>query len=96
MISALPAGSTQREDLAHALTHGTPSQIQQLIAGMDPSTSSVLAKALRDLQDNAFDSAMVVAAVAALVGMLLALLLLRGPVPPLHSAAELTRDKKAG
>ncbi|WP_170411407.1 MFS transporter [Ruegeria arenilitoris] len=91
VIAALPAGSTQRQDLAHALTHGTPSQIQQLIAGMDPSTSSVLARALRELQDNAFDSAMLVAAIAALVGMVLALLLLRGPVPPLHSAAELTR-----
>ncbi|WP_425081504.1 MFS transporter [Ruegeria arenilitoris] len=91
VIAALPAGSTQREDLAHALTHGTPSQIQQLIAGMDPSTSSVLARALRELLDNAFDSAMVVAAIAALVGMVLALVLLRGPVPPLHSAAELTR-----
>ncbi|MES0827891.1 MFS transporter [Ruegeria sp. SCP11] len=94
VIDALPAGSTQREDLAHALTHGSPSQIQQLIAGMDPTTSTALAKALRDLQDNAFDSAMVVAAIAALVGMALALMLLRGPVPPVHSAAELTRQPR--
>ncbi|WP_170387132.1 MFS transporter [Ruegeria atlantica] len=94
VIDALPAGSTQREDLAHALTHGTPSQIQQLIAGMDPTASAALAKALRDLQDNSFDSAMVVAAVAALIGMALALILLRGPVPPVHSAAELTRNPR--
>jgi EmrB/QacA subfamily drug resistance transporter len=94
VIDALPAGSTQREDLAHALTHGTPSQIQQQLAAMDPTTGTALAKALRDLQDNAFDSAMLVAAVAALVGMALALMLLRGPVPPLHSAADLTRDPR--
>ncbi|RBW53715.1 MFS transporter [Ruegeria sp. A3M17] len=93
VMNALPTGSAQREDLAHALTHGTPSQIQQLIAKMDPENSSALAKALRDLQDNAFDSAMLVAAVAALVGMALALMLLRGQVPPVHSAAELTRAK---
>lgn len=93
VINALPAGSTQREDLAHALTHGTPGQVQQLIAGLDPNTGTALAKALRDLQDNAFDSAMLVAAIAALIAMVLALLLVRGPVPPLHSAVELTRDK---
>lgn len=93
VMNALPTGSAQREDLAHSLTHGTPSQIQQMIAKMDPETSVALAKALRDLQDNAFDSAMLVAAAAALVGMALALMLLRGPVPPVHSAAELTRAK---
>ncbi|WP_037311285.1 MFS transporter [Ruegeria halocynthiae] len=94
VIDALPTGSTQRADLAHALTHGTPSQIQQLLAGMDPPSSVALAKALRDLLDNAFDSAMLVAAVMALVGMVLALLLLRGPVPPVHSAADLVRGSK--
>ncbi len=91
VIDALPAGSTQREDLAHALTHGTPSQIQQLINGMTPEAGSTLAHALRDLLDDAFDSAMLVTAIAALIGMALALILLRGPVPPVHSAADLTR-----
>ncbi len=94
VIDALPSGSGERADLSHALAHGTPSQIQQIIAGMDPAAGSALAKALRELQDNAFDSAMLVAAVAALIGMALALALLRGPVPPLHSAAELTRAPK--
>ncbi|NOE18509.1 MFS transporter [Ruegeria atlantica] len=94
VIDALPAGSTQREDLAHALAHGTPNQIQQLISGMDPSAGDTLAKALRDVQDNAFDNAMLVAAIAALAGMTLALMLLRGPVPPVHSAAELTRNPR--
>lgn len=89
VIAALPAGSAQQEDLTHALTHGTPSQIQQLIAGLDPQSSTALAKALRDLQDNAFDSAMLVGALAALIAMLLSVFLLRGPVPPLHEAARL-------
>ncbi|MEM9127314.1 MAG: hypothetical protein AAGB28_16105, partial [Pseudomonadota bacterium] len=59
-----------------------------------PETSAALAKALRDLQDNAFDSTMLVTAVAALLAMLLALVLLRGPVPPLHAAAELTKQSR--
>lgn len=91
VIAALPAGSEQRADLAHALTHGTASQVQQLIAGLDPDTGATLARALRDLQDDAFDSVMLIAAGVALAGMLLALLLLRGPVPPVHSAVNLTR-----
>ncbi|WP_281995859.1 MFS transporter [Ruegeria faecimaris] len=95
VIDALPAGSAPRDDLAHALTHGTPSQIQQLIAGMDPTSGSALSNALRDLQDNAFDSAMMVTAIAALIGVTLGLMLLRGPVPPVHSAADLTRAKNS-
>ncbi|WP_299950560.1 MFS transporter [uncultured Ruegeria sp.] len=91
LIGALPAGSVERTDLAHALTHGSSGQVQQLIAGLDPTISSKVASALRDLQDNAFDSVMLVAASVSLAGMLLALLLLRGPVPPVHSAADLTR-----
>lgn len=92
VIAALPDGSAQRDTLSHALTHGTPSQVQQLIAAMEPDTGTVLAQALRDLQDNAFDSVMLVTAIAAAIAVALALLLLRGPVPPLHSAADLTRD----
>ncbi len=91
VIDALPSGSTQRADLAHALTHGKPGEVQQLLTSLEPTAGTALAEALRDLQDNAFDSAMVVAAIAALIGMVLALLLLRGPVPPLHSAVELTK-----
>ncbi|WP_425085599.1 hypothetical protein [Ruegeria profundi] len=91
VINALPSGSTQRADLAHALTHGKPGEVQQLLTSLEPTAGTALAEALRDLQDNAFDSAMVVAAIAALIGMVLALLLLRGPVPPLHSAVELTK-----
>lgn len=93
VMSALPASSAQRDDLAHALTHGTPSQIQQLIAGLDPQSGTALAKTLRDLTDSAFDSAMLVAALAALIAMLLSVVLLRGPVPPLHEAEKLTRDR---
>lgn len=92
VIDALPAGSTQRVDLAHALTHGTSSQVQQLIAVLDPETGTTLARALRDLQDDAFDSVMLVAAIAAFLGVILAALMLKGPVPPPHSAVDLTKD----
>jgi hypothetical protein len=91
VIAALPAGSTQSEGLSRALAHGTPSQVQQLLAGLEPATSTALSAALRDLQDNAFDNAMMVGAAGALIGLVLALLLLRGPVPPLRSAAALTQ-----
>ncbi len=91
VIAALPTGSTQRADLAHALTHGSPSRVQELLAELDPPTSEALARALRDLQDNAFDSAMLVAAVGATVGLLLALWLLRGAVPPVHDATKFTQ-----
>lgn len=90
VVAALPAGSTQHKDLAGALTHGSPSGIQQEIANLDPQSGTALAHALRDLQDNAFDSAMLVAASGAFIGMLLAIWLLRGPVPPNHSAVKYT------
>ncbi|WP_170608467.1 MFS transporter [Ruegeria arenilitoris] len=93
VIAALPAGSNKEEELSRALTHGTPSQIQQIISGMNPNSGTSLAKALRDLQDNAFDSAMLCAAVAASIAVILALLLLRGPVPPLQDAKQLVKDK---
>ena len=67
--------------------------MQQLLAGLDPSASTALAAALRDVQDNAFDSAMMVGAVGALIGLVLALWLLRGPIPPLHSAAMQTQEE---
>lgn len=94
VVAALPDGSTQHEHLANALTHGTPSQIQELIAGLTPEAGTALSTALRDLQDNAFDSTMLVAAAGAIAGTLLALWLLRGPVPPVHSAAELTQPRR--
>lgn len=93
VIAALPAGSTQSEGLARALAHGTPSEVQQLLAGLDPSASTALAAALRDVQDNAFDSAIMVGAAGALIGLVLALWLLRGPIPPLHSAAMQTQEE---
>ena len=91
VIAALPQGSTQRADLAHALTHGAPSKVQQLIAELDPQSGAALAKALRDLQDNAFDSAMLVSVIATSLGLLFALWLLRGPVPPVHDAVKFTQ-----
>lgn len=95
VIAALPTGSTQREDLAHVLVHGPPSEVQRLLASLDPSTSTALAAALRDMQDNAFDNAMLVGAAGALIGTVLALWLLRGPIPPLHSAAVRTEAEES-
>lgn len=96
VIAALPAGSSQREDLLHTLAHGAPSAVRHLLAGLDPSASTALAGALRDLQDNAFDNTMLVAAVVSAIGLLLALWLLRGPIPPLHSAAALAKSRTRG
>jgi hypothetical protein len=93
VIADLPVGSTQRESLAHALAHGSSGEVRQLLAGLDPATGSALAEALRGLQDNAFDNAMLVGAAGALIGTVLALWLLRGPVPPLHSAAALAKPR---
>lgn len=93
VIADLPAGSARQENLAHALAHGSPGQVQQLLASLQPSTGTSLATALRDLQDNAFDNAMLVGAVCAAIGMVMAVWLLRGPVPPLHSAADLARAR---
>ena len=93
VIAALPAGSTQREDLGRALAHGTPTEVQQLLAGLEPPAGAALASALRDVQDNVFDNVMLLGVTCTLIGLVLALWLLRGPVPPLHSAAELTRAK---
>ncbi|MEM7075290.1 MAG: MFS transporter [Pseudomonadota bacterium] len=94
VIAALPEGSTQREDLAHALAHSAPSDVQQQISALDPQSGAALARALRDLQDNAFDTTMLVCAVATLLGGALAFVLLRGPVPPLHDAERLSLKKK--
>ncbi len=93
VIAALPTGSTQRADLAHALAHGSPSRVQELLAELEPPAGEALARALRDLQDNAFDSAMLVAAVGATVGLLIALWLLRGAVPPVHDATKFTQKR---
>ena len=88
VIAALPAGSTQREGLDRTLAHGTPSEVQQALAGLESPASAALVTALRDMQDNAFDNVMLMCTAAALIALVLALWLLRGPVPPLHSAAR--------
>ncbi|MEM7464779.1 MAG: MFS transporter [Pseudomonadota bacterium] len=89
VLAALPAGSTEHKDLAGDLIHSSPSVIEQELAKLDPESSAALAKALRDLQDNAFDSAMLVSAAGGFIGMILAFWLLRGAVPPNHSAEKL-------
>lgn len=86
VISALPQGSTQRTDLAHDLAHGSPGEVQATLAELSPEHSATLAAAMRDLLDDGFDSAMLVCAGASLIGLILALWLLRGPLPPLRDA----------
>lgn len=93
VTAALPAESAKTEGLTETLAHGSPSEVQHLLASLDPSASTALAAALRDLQDNAFDNAMLVGAIATLIGTLLALWLLRGAIPPLHSAAALAKPR---
>jgi hypothetical protein len=48
---------------------------------------------LRAVQDDSFDHTMLALAVVGAVGALLAAVLLRGPVPPLHSAERLVEPR---
>ncbi|MEM8632237.1 MAG: MFS transporter [Pseudomonadota bacterium] len=92
VIAALPAGASARPELSRALAHGSPSDIQQILSGLDPGTSKALAEALRDLQDNAFDSAVFLAAAASAIGCALTFWLMRGPVPPVKDATRFTEE----
>ena len=69
---------------------GTPLGEAEERGEVDELSPVELAAELRDMQDNTFDNAMLVGAAGALIGTGLALWLLRGPVPPLHSAAVKT------
>jgi hypothetical protein len=70
--------------------HGKPPRQRhlRLLAG---AAGSALQETLRGVQDDIFDAVMLACALVALMGGLLAGWLLRGPVPPAHSAAGLAR-----
>jgi hypothetical protein len=89
VIAALPVGSQSRENLAATLTHGSGGAIQNALGRLEPPTTQALAAALRDLRDDAFDAAMLTAAAVAAIGVVLAIWLMRGPVPEPRSAAKL-------
>ena len=76
-----PAGSAR----------GSPTEVQHTLFTLAPPTGSALQETLRAVQDDVFDAVMLACALVALVGALLACFLLRGPVPPPHSAAGLAR-----
>ncbi len=94
VIAALPVGSHDRQEVVAALVHDSPSHIQDVLAKIEPATSQALVLALRHLNDDAFNAAMLTSAVVAVIGVVLALLLLRGPVPEQHSAAKLLPDSR--
>ena len=91
MVDTLPADLQGRDAVVASLTHGSPNEVQQTLFTLAPPTGSALQETLRAVQDDVFDAVMLVCAFMALVGALLAGFLLRGPVPPPHSAAGLAR-----
>ncbi|MGH6921199.1 MAG: hypothetical protein ACREJ0_26275, partial [Geminicoccaceae bacterium] len=80
-----------RTGLVASLTHGSPNEVQQTLFTLDPGIGGALKQTLRAVQDDIFDAVMLTCALVALAGGLLAGWLLRGPVPPPHSAASLAR-----
>jgi hypothetical protein len=93
VVDVLPADLPDRDAVVASLTHGSPNEVQQTLFTLDPATGSVLQETLRAVQDDIFDAVMLSCALAALVGAFLAAWLLRGPVPPPHSAASLARPR---
>jgi EmrB/QacA subfamily drug resistance transporter len=91
VVDALPADLEGRDGVVASLTHGSPNQVQQTLFTLDPGIGSALQETLRAVQDDIFDAVMLTCALVALTGGLLAGWLLRGPVPPPHSAAGLAR-----
>jgi EmrB/QacA subfamily drug resistance transporter len=91
VVAVLPADLPDRDAVVASLTHGSPTEVQQTLFTLAPSTGSALQETLRGVQDDVFDAVMLTCALVALAGGLLAGWLLRGPVPPPHSAASLAR-----
>jgi len=92
VIANLPKGSRNWQEIVSTLSHGSPGAIQDALHSLAPQAGKALALALTDLKDDAFDAAILTCAIAATIGIVLALWLLRGPVPEPHSAASLLPD----
>jgi MFS family permease len=91
VVDALPTDLPARDAVVASLTHGSPNEVQQTLFTLAPPAGSALQETLRGVQDDTFDAVMLACALVALVGALLAGFLLRGPVPPPHSAATLAK-----
>jgi MFS family permease len=90
VIAALPTGSYDRDQLATLITYGSLGEIQKILNSLESSsTSQAIAAALRTVQDDAFNAAILTGAVLCAIGAVLALWLLRGPVPEPRAAAKL-------
>ncbi|MCA0899453.1 MFS transporter [Microbulbifer agarilyticus] len=91
VLHALPIKSEQRHELAQALANGSNSDILTKLGTLKPETSHALQQALRDVQDDAFSAAMLTCSVVSIVGAIIAVYLMRGPVPEEGSAKPLLR-----
>lgn len=96
VIAALPTGSYDRDELATAVTYGSSGEIQKILGGLESAhTSQAIAAALRTVQDDAFNAAILTGAVVSAIGAVLAVWLMRGPVPEPRAAAKLLPEDKA-
>jgi MFS family permease len=93
VVDALPADLPGREAVVASLTHASPNEVQQTLFTLAPAAGSALQETLRGVQDDIFDAVMLACALVALMGGLLAGWLLRGPVPPPHSATGLAERR---
>jgi hypothetical protein len=94
VVAVLPEDLQDHDGVLASLTHGSPNEVQQTLFTLDPATGSALQETVRGVQDDIFDAVMLTCALVALAGGLLAGWLLRGPVPPPHSAAGLARRER--
>ncbi|MEZ5787478.1 MAG: MFS transporter [Xanthobacteraceae bacterium] len=96
VIAALPTDSYDRDELATAVTYGSSGEIQKILGGLESAhTSQAIAAALRTVQDDAFNAAILTGAVVSALGAVLAIWLMRGPIPEPRAAAKLLPQDKA-
>lgn len=89
VITALPVGSYDREALVGLITYGSFLEIEQILSSLESTTRQSIRAALAKVHDDAFSAAVLTAAVVSAIGAVLAVWLLRGPVPEPHAAVKL-------